>query len=550
MDVKQYLKNILSEAIGRMTAEADAGIEIVLERPRQETFGDISTTVAMSLAKKLKKQPRELAQEIIQQLKTDARYLENVTIAGPGFINFTMSQIFWQENLRTILEADTDFGTSDRGQGVRYQFEFVSANPTGPLNIVSARAAAVGDVLASLHAAAGFAVQREYLVNDGGRQVRLLGASLSARYMELLQKTEPFPEEGYQGEYVRDLARQIIEQSGTKYAELPLEVRQEIFSALAVDIMVQRHREAMEKYRVHFDVWFSENDLRKANEQEQVLADLRARGHIYEKDGAVWFRSTTFGDEKDRVLVTSQGEATYFLMDIAYHRNKYSRGFQIVHDLWGPDHHGYIERMSAAIQALGHPAAAFRVSIIQQVNLLRAGQVVKMSKRAGQIIEMDELIDEVGVDAARFFFVDRRISTHLDFDIDLAKKQSDENPVYYLQYAHARIFNILRFAQEKGHQISQGANLTLLAEPAEIALIKKLLEFPQVIDKAAELYEPQRLTTFLREVAALFHRFYHDHRVVTEDSAMTEARLLLTEATRIVLRNGFKILGITAPERM
>lgn len=550
MDSKLYLKQILIRAIQGMVTESATHVEIVLERPRQEAFGDFSTTVAMSLAKTLKKQPREIAQEIIQRLNPEPAYIESVTIAGPGFINFTMRPFFWQDSLRAIVEADADFGTSDRGRGRRYQFEFVSANPTGPLNIVSARAAAVGDVLASLHTAVGFSVQREYLVNDGGRQVRLLGASLSARYMELLGKAEPFPEEGYQGDYVRDLAQQILDDSGAQYAALPIEERQEIFSDLAVAIMVRRHQEAMEKYRVHFDLWFSENELRKAREQDKVLADLRARGHIYEKDGAIWFRSTTFGDEKDRVLVTSQGEATYFLMDIAYHRNKYSRGFEIVHDLWGPDHHGYIERMSAAIQALGHPPEAFKVSIIQQVNLLRAGEVVKMSKRAGQIIEMDELIDEVGVDAARFFFVDRRISTHLDFDIDLAKKQSDENPVYYLQYAHARIFNILRFAQEKGYTITRSADLSLLNEPAEIFLIKKMLEFPEVIDKAAELFEPQRLTTCLREVAALFHRFYHDHRVVTEDIARTEARLLLTEATRIILRNGFKILGITAPERM
>jgi arginyl-tRNA synthetase len=545
-----YVRTRLENALCALGIDPIDPILLNLDKPKQDGFGDLAITSAMSLARDLRQPPRKIAEKLLQLLDLDQFYIEKAEIAGPGFINLYLAKSCLQRAVLEILDERDTFGSDDWGKGIRVQFEFVSANPTGPLNIVSARAAAIGDVLAALHEKVGFVVEREYYVNDAGRQVNLLGASLDVRYRAELGTAGEIPEGGYHGAYLIDLAKAILEEYGSSLAELPDQERRERLGRLALDAMLAKHRASLDKYRLNYDRWFHETRLRQQSEHLNVLKVLQDKGLIYEDEGATWFRSTQFGDEKDRVLVTSEGEPTYFLIDIAYHQNKYQRGFAVLHDLWGPDHHGYIDRMRAALQALGYAADSFRVHIIQQVNLFRGGQVVKMSKRAGEIIEMDELIEEVGVDAARYFFVDRRLSQPLDFDIDLAKKKSDENPVYYIQYAHARISNVLRYAEEQGFRSAMAADLSVLTNDAEMELIKKCLEFPQVVSKAAQFIEPHRLPNYLYELANVFHRFYHDNRVVSDDGALTQARLLLIQATRQVIKNGLTLMQITAPENM
>ncbi len=544
-----YLREQIAKALAA-AFQIENEVEILLERPRQENFGDYATTVALGLAKTLRNAPRKIAETLLEHFADDAGLVDKTSIDGPGFINFTLKPAFWQQYLLQILSEGERFGASDWGGGEKVQVEFVSANPTGPLNVVSARAAAVGDVLVSLFNQVGFDAKREYYINDAGRQVRLLGASVSARYMQLLGHDEPVPEDGYQGDYVIDLAREILDEVGDRYAALSKEERAEKLAEVALAKMIRLHQAAMEQYRVNYDVWFRESELRRQNKHLQILETLKQKGLTYEKDGAVWFKSSDFGDEKDRVLITREGEPTYFLVDIAYHEDKYQRGFQKIYDLWGPDHHGYIARMSAAIQALGHPKDSFQVRIIQQVNMLRGGEVVKMSKRRGNIIEMQEVLDEVGIDAARFFFIMRKLDQPLDFDIDLAKKQTDENPVYYVQYAHARVSNILEYARSQGVEIAENVDVSVLQQPEELSVIKKLAEYPEIISKAAKFLEPHRVTNYLMELAGTFHSFYQKHRVVSEDAALTQARLKLVQGTKRILKNALDLLKITAPERM
>jgi arginyl-tRNA synthetase len=550
MNGEQYLRQQLQKALAAKGFAADGEMEIALERPKAAEHGDLATNLALLLAKTLKRKPRDIADDILQNLELDAAVVSGVEVAGAGFINFRFTESYFRNALRDVLQQGKDFGRASWGNQKKVQIEFVSANPTGPLNVVSARAATVGDVLANLFDAVGFATQREYYVNDAGRQVRLLGMSVSSRYLELLGKSEPFPEEGYHGEYIRDLAKEILSEEGETPAAWDAETRWAKFSKIALEKIVASQQQTLARFGVRFDNWYRESLLRAEGAHLNVLRLLEEKGYLYEKDGARWFKSSQFGDEKDRVLVTSDGEPTYFLVDIAYHVTKYQRGFEMIYDLWGPDHHGYIERMKAALQALGYPRGSFAVIIIQQVNLIEGGEVVKMSKRAGKIIEMAELIEEVGVDVARFFFAERRTQSPLDFDLDLAKNTSEENPVYYVQYAHARICNILKFAREQGQPFSPQADLNLLQEAEEMTLIKKLLEYPEAISKAARFLEPHRVPAYLQELAATFHRFYHHHQVVSNDRELTKARLLLVEATRIVLANGLSILGISAPERM
>ena len=544
-----YLKNTILETLHRLGYTDLSLGDLVLEKPKQEEFGDFAITIAMNLAKIARKAPRQIAQDIVNELELDPHVISKVDIAGPGFINFFLANPALQKIVETILEEGKEWGKSDEKSG-NVLFEFVSANPTGPLNIVSARAAAIGDVLASLFTAVGYNASREFYVNDAGRQVKLLGQSLSARYLSALGYDRQVPEEGYHGQYLVDFAREIVEERGSEFVDMDEQERSVLFSQMALDYMISRQKASLQKYNLQFDRWYHESELRAQDAQTKILQVLSEKQLVYEKEGAVWFKSSDFDDEKDRVLITSQGDPTYFMIDIAYHQTKYDRGFEKNYDLWGPDHHGYISRMSAAMIALGHPADSFQVEIIQQVNLFRGGEVVKMSKRAGEIIEMDELIEEVGVDAARYFFLDRRISQPLDFDIDLAKKQSDENPVYYVQYAHARICNIIRYAEEQGVKIKAASDLSPLQHPSEMALIKKLLDYPDIITKAAESIEPHRIPNYLHELATAFHRFYHDNRVVSEDSDLTQARLKLCQAARQVLQNGLALLRISAPKTM
>lgn len=547
---EQYLKEKLASAIEKIGISDSKVIEPQFERPKIAKHGDISSNVAMLLAAKLKQNPPEIANRLLVEMELDSEIIQKAVVAGPGFINFTFTNGYFRNSLKTILKQKETFGCSDWGNQKSVQFEFVSANPTGPLNVVSARAAAVGDVLANLFNAVGFNTQREFYVNDAGRQIRLLGRSVSARYMEILGRSEAFPEEGYHGDYIRDIAQEIHNEYGEKFASFDQQKRWQQLSDLALEKMLESHRDVLSSYRINFDNWFRESELRERNAHLEVLKTLTDKGYVFEKDGAKWFRSTEFGDEKDRVLITSEGEPTYFLVDVAYHANKYGRKFELLYDLWGPDHHGYIDRVKAALVALGYPKGSFEVLTIQQVNLMEKGAVLKMSKRAGKIIEMEQLINEVGVDVARYFFVARRIQSPLDFDMDLAKNTSEENPVYYVQYAHARICNIIKHASENGHKIPPEANLNLLEKEEEIGLIKKLLEFPDVVSSAAKFLEPHRLPNYLQELAASFHRFYHQHRVVTENKDLTNARLILVESTRVVLANALTLLGISAPERM
>ena len=550
MNIEQYIKQVLKESLSKLDYFDPTRVDIKIEQPKQEEHGDYSTNVAMLMPAFAKKAPRLIAEEVISLLELDNQIIDKVEIAGPGFINFFLGWGFYRQAVLEIINQNENFGKSDGGEGLKIQVEFVSANPTGPLNVVSARAAAVGDVLVNLFNSVGYNAQREYYINDAGRQVRLLGKSVSSHYMKIFGLDEELPEEGYHGDYIKNLAEDIAEQKGDVYTKLTASKRHEQLSQLALQKMIYNSREIMKEYGVNYECWFQESQLREAKEDQKILDYLKKKNLSYKKDGATWFKSAQFGDEKDRVLVTGDGEPTYFLIDIAYHKNKYDRGFKVLYDLWGPDHHGYVPRMKAAIEALGYARESFGVEIIQQVNLLRGGEVIKMSKRAGKIIEMKEVVDEVGVDAARFFFVNRKVSSHLDFDIDLAKKQSEENPVYYLQYAHARICSILKFAEEKGIDLSKNANLDLLDKPEEKDLIKGLIQFPKILIKAAESLEPHLLTHYLKDVAALFHHFYHFHRVVSDDMPLSQTRLTLVKATRIVLATGFKILGISAPERM
>ena len=550
MNGEQYIKAQIEQAVRDIGFPEAGSLAIVLEQPKSAEHGDLATNVAMVLASKLKKNPRQIAADIVQRLDLDKSLVSGVEIAGAGFLNFRFGSSYYQNSLPAILAMDRTYGQSDLGKGTRVQFEFVSANPTGPLNVVSARAAAVGDVMGNLFAAAGFYVEKEYYVNDAGRQIKLLGQSVSSRYMTLLGKQEPFPEEGYHGDYVKELAQELVDQQGDTFAKLPTEERCEQLAEWALESLLASQKQVLERYGLSYDNWFRERSLRDKRSHQQVLDKLSKLGHVYEKDGAKWFRSTDFGDEKDRVLVTSAGEPTYFLVDVAYHADKYERHFDLLYDLWGPDHHGYIPRMKAALLALGYPKGTFDVQIIQQVNLLQDGETVKMSKRAGKIIEMKELLDEVGVDVARYFFVARRNQSPLDFDLDLAKNTSEENPVYYVQYAHARICNIMRHAEEQGVSLVAEADLSLLQEEEELNLIKKMLQFPDLVGKAAIYLEPHRVPAYLQEFAGAFHKFYHHHRVVTDKLALTRARLVLVKGTQIVLANGLKLLGLSAPERM
>jgi len=548
-DIKEIIKGIIHDALQKLNYQFDKE-KIVLERTKQESHGDWATNVALQLASVAKKSPRQIAEEIRENLNYDNEIIENIEIAGPGFINFFLGWGYYRNAVIDIVEQADKFGSCNLGNNVKLQVEFVSANPTGPLNVVSARAAAIGDIMVNLYNTLGYQADREFYLNDAGRQIRLLGESVSNRYLALFNIDEPLPEDGYRGEYVKELAQEILNQYGDKFVNLSQQERSQQLAKIALEKMIDAQKQIMEQYRVNFQTWFRESGLREQNAHIETLHILQEKGYTYEKDGAIWFRSRDFGDEKDRVLITREGEPTYFLVDIAYHRNKYQRGYQKLYDIWGPDHHGYIPRMKAALQALGYPKNSFNVEIVQQVNLLRSGQVIKMSKRAGQIIEMKEVIDEVGVDAARFFFVNRKCSSHLDFDIDLAKKQSDENPVYYVQYAHARISNVIKFATEQGVSLIENINLNRLTQNEEKQLIKKLLQYPEVIISAAQSWEPHRLTNYLQELASTFHHFYHKHRVVTDDQELTRTRLMLMQATKIVFANGLRILGISAPEYM
>ncbi len=543
----------LSEALRAALSGAglDAPGEILWEVPREEAHGDYATNAAMLLAKSARRPPRQVAETIRQHFPRIPE-VEKVEVAGPGFVNVFLAPAWCATALGEILETGEAYGRSEVGAGHRVQLEFVSANPTGPLVVVNARAAAVGDSLARILAAQGYRIFREYYVNDAGNQVQTLARSLEIRIRQQRGEAAELPEEAYPGEYLVELAKEYLSTEGPAVLGAPESERLDRLGRFAVKRITDGQRRVLSAYGVEFDNWFSERALREGGKPPRVLERLRERGFVYDAEGAAWFRSTAFGDDKDRVLVKSDGEATYFVNDIAYHVDKIERGFERLIDLYGPDHHGHVLRMQAGLKALGYPDGILDILIIQLVTLLREGQPVRMSKRMGEFVTMEELIGEVGRDAARFTFLTRRHDSPLDFDLEVVTRQTAENPVYYVQYAHARIASIFQHLREKKLPLPdwRRVDLGLLRLGEEQSLIKRLLQFPHVVAAAARTLEPHRIAYYLQELAGLFHPYYKGHRVIGDDVALTNARLALAAGVGLVVRNGLDLLGVSAPEKM
>jgi arginyl-tRNA synthetase len=551
--IEAYLTERLGAAIGKAGFDLPPGTAAEVEVPRDESHGDWATAVALSLAKTAKRPPREVANAIVAALELEPGVLDKIELAGPGFINFRLAPVWLQETVRRILSDPANYGASESGRGERILVEYVSANPTGPLNIVNARAASFGDALVRILNAAGYRADGEFYVNDWGNQIQLFGASVRTRFAEAHGLPAPaIPDEGYGGSYVTDLAASLDEAEARKWLALPEPEQLAAFGKAGVERMLERQKRQLEAYGVRMNHWYPESELHRAGAVMAALERLRAGGHVYEKEGATWFRATQFGDQEDRVVVRSNGLPTYVLPDTAYHDDKFRRGYSRLIDILGPDHHGHIVRIKAVTAAIGHDPDKLDVITLQWVKLLRGGEVVKMSKRAGEFISMEELVEEVGVDAARFFFLMRRAESPMDFDLELAVKRSEENPVYYVQYAHARIAHVLEYARQQGvpEPDAKTARLDLLVEPETESLLRALASFPSLLAAAARTREPHRIPQFLKELAAKFHAFYHFHRVVGVEPDVTAARLLLTSATGAVLRRGLALLGVSAPEAM
>ena len=551
MDIKETLtKAILDAARAAIEAgELPAGElpEVVLEVPPEKAFGDFATNFAMQSARVFHKSPRQIAEVISARIAGD--WLDHTQIAGPGFLNFYLKANVLYDSFAQILAAGEAFGQLPKKDAGRIQVEYVSANPTGPLHVGHGRGAAAGSALVNLLRAAGYDVESEYYINDAGNQMNILAASVNARYLELLGKEVTFPENGYHGADIIDTAKRIIKKDGDKYLALSEGERLEIFKDLAYKEKLALLKEDLEAFHVTFDNWFSERTLHP-DAIRAAVEKLKANGNIYEKDGALWLKSTAYGDDKDRVVIRDNGVPTYLAADIAYHDNKYARGFERLINIWGADHHGYVCRVKAAMSALGHDAERLKVLLLQMVALYRDGELVKMSKRTGQSVTLNELMEEVGTDAARYFFLMRSLDSQLDFDLDLAKKKSNDNPVYYIQYAHARIMSIFRQAEEAGLKLSAKPELSLLTDASEVELIKKIEEYPEEIDRAASDYAPQRIARYAYDIAALFHSFYNKCRIMGTEPQLAEARLALVTVTAHVIRHSLGILGVSAPEHM
>lgn len=551
--MKNEVIKAVREALKSLNLENIPDIEV--EIPKDESHGDVATNIAMNLARPLKKSPQKIAEDILIRLKEAPGPFEKIEIAGPGFINFTYKKEYYINRLEELLQKGHEFFRTDIGKGKRVQIEYVSANPTGPLHIGHGRGAAVGNALCNLLSSAGYDVEREFYVNDAGMQVKLLGLSVYTIYQQMLGNDIPFPENGYKGDYVKNISMEIRDKAGDKYLNKPFEECEKIFTGFAYKKMLANISHDLREFGIGFDRWQSEKELYDKGAVSNVLDRLKEKGLSYEKDGALWFRSTDFGDDKDRVVVKKDGEFTYFASDIAYHKEKLDRGFDTIIDIWGADHHGYIPRIRSVLRAFGLPEENFKVILVQIVSLLREGQPVQMSKRSGEFITLREVMDEVGADIAKFIFLTRRSDSHLDFDIETAKRESSENPVFYVQYAFARISSIFKQAEERGvrefkSSKVQDIGLPLLKEDDEISLIKKLLHYPVIFEGAVLSYEPHRITFYLQELARLFHSYYNKHRVLSDDYNLTVARLYLCKAVQIVLEEGLNILGVKAPKRM
>lgn len=548
--LQQSIKDALQAAVTKTGLAGDQQVEIHLEAPRVKENGDYATNVAMQLTKIAKQNPRAIAEQILANLDTEGTPIESIEIAGPGFLNIRTKKDYLQQVVNMAFTAGSAYGRSDAGEGEKVQVEFVSANPTGDLHLGHARGASVGDSLCNVLDFAGYDVSREYYINDAGNQIHNLALSLEARYFQALGQEKEMPEDGYHGQDIIDMASALVEADGKKYTTLSEEERYDFFRQYGLKKELEKLQTDLADFRVHFDEWFSETSLYKNGKIDVALDKLRANGHIYEEEGATWFRSTTFGDDKDRVLIKQDGSYTYLTPDLAYHEDKINRGFEKLINIWGADHHGYIPRMKAAIQALGYDRDTLEVSVIQMVQLYKDGEKMKMSKRTGKAVTMRELVEEVGLDAVRYFFGMRSGDAHMDFDLDLAVSQSNENPVYYAQYAHARICSILRAAEEQGVPATV-EHLNLLTHEKEEDLMKKIGDFPQVVADAAKLRAPHRVATYIHELAANFHSFYNANKVLdSEAPELSSARLALISATRQTIENALRLLGVSAPEKM
>ncbi|MEI3597297.1 MULTISPECIES: arginine--tRNA ligase [unclassified Oceanobacillus] len=549
---EQKLKQEISEAVLKSgLASAEELPEIILEKPKDKSHGDFATNIAMQLARIAKKAPRQIADEIVKVINETEASIEKIEIAGPGFINFFMKNDLLEQIIPTILREQDNYGKSDAGKGKRIQVEFVSVNPTGDLHLGHARGAAYGDVLSSLLAAAGYNVEREYYINDAGSQIDKLGFSVEARYLQELGEDVEMPEDGYHGQVIIDMAKAIVAEDGNKWLEKSHEERFEYMKEYGLKASLRNIERDLKDFHVEFDNWFSERTLYEDDQIPNAVQQLKESGYIYEKDGATWFKTMEFGDDKDRVIIKQDGNYTYLTPDIAYHKNKLDRGFDKLINVWGSDHHGYVARMNAAIQALGYPADKLEVKIIQMVNLFEGGEKVRMSKRTGKAVSLRELMEEVGIDATRYFFVARSNDSQLDFDIDLARSQSNENPVYYVQYAHARICTMLSQAETRGFDVNGKFDFAELTSEKEQELLMKIGSFPQTVADAAEKHAPQRVTNYVFELASLLHSFYNAEKVLDADAPeRTTARIALMKAVRITIANALNLIGVTAPEKM
>ena len=554
--MKQKIINLIRNAAtcayekGDLPSKAFPTIEV--EVPKIESHGDFSTNIAMVMASFQKMSPRKIAESILKHVTDPDNILAKTEIAGPGFINFFVNIWSWYPVLHKIHLEDIRYGASDMGNGEKIQVEFVSSNPTGPLHVGHGRGAAVGDSVANILRFCGYDVQKEYYINDSGRQIDTLGRSVFLRYKELLGKKIQFPENCYQGDYIIDFAKEIGDAKGKMLLDKDEETSISYCAQFAAERIIAQIRQDLTNFGIEFDNWFSEQSLYDSGKVEAVIDDFRDKNIIYEKDGAFWFKTTEFGDEKDRVVVRKNGQTTYFASDIAYHMDKFERGFERVIDVWGADHHGYISRVTGAIQASGFNRNRFNVILVQLVNLLRGGEPVAMSTRAGEFVTLSDVIKEVGKDAARFIFLTRHYESPLDFDLELAKKKTNDNPVFYVQYVHARISSIARKARERGLDDITGEQkaVAMLKEPEEINLLKTMARYPDVLRNSAKFMEPHRITFYLMDLAACFHAYYNKHRVLSDDPLLSRGRLYMVLAVQKVIRNGLTLLGVSAPERM
>lgn len=557
MNIKEHLYSLIRNALKEAVTAGDLPEaeypNIKIEYPKESKFGDYSTPIALESAKLIKRSPLETGEIIKKYLLKDNDLIGEIEIVKPGFINIFISLNYLKKMTLHIIQSGEEYGKRKKANPLKYNIEFVSANPTGPLNVVSARAAAIGDTISNLMEANGDYVDREFYVNDFGNQVNLLGQSVLSRIREIRGEETVFPEDGYHGEYIRDIAAWLIGNHAGELDKLSTEEDRIGFcSRKAVEYNVSGQQRDLSSFNVNFRRWFRESTLHEKGEVEKAYAKLESGKFIYtDNENKKVFRSTDFGDDKDRVVVRDDGRPTYLMADISYHYDKITRGYDRIIDIWGPDHHGYIARLSGAVQALGYDREKFKVLIAQQVNLIMDGESVKMSKRLGNFSTMRELIDEIGVDVSRYFFIMRSLDSHLDFDLSLAKKNSSENPVFYLQYAHARICSIFREAEKRGIEYDlSDFNIEFLDNKEAVALMKQMAKFPEEIIDAAESFEPHKIATYLMKLAQSYHRYYTEHRILSDNNDNTNAALALCRAIVIVMKNGLKILGVSAPEVM